>query len=501
MYTTHVRDTGIVGDVQAPRSSVFSDRDRPQFFSEADCHDLITRLARFSSGGGHTHVTVLSIWTGNVRWARNQVSTSGEIQDNKITVVRSINGAQSYVELNDTTDAALVAAARRAERFARMRQESPNDELLVRRPLELATTPRLFSDATYQLDADHRAAAALSLAKTAQEAGMLSAGYIEVSAVGMGVMDTLGRFRYFPYTQARYSVTVRDPQGTGSGWAGVDHYDWAKIDGAKITAIALEKCLKARNPVRVEPGRYTVVLEPQAVGDLVGQLFTGWPPPIDRDSSEDPMGPFFKKMMGPLGFAKFGERIMDARITIDSDPMDPELGIPPFSTEQPRWHYDQFILPVYHAVTWIERGVLVNLAYDRDYAITKLGRPQGAPNSGAFRMSGGDTSIEEMIATTKRGLLVTRFDRVILGNYSSQLYRGFTRDGLWLIENGKITHPAQNLVFTESPLFVLNQIEQLGPPQRIYHPNKAPEWGIPQPAIVPPLKVSDFSFTALSDAV
>ena len=120
---------------------------------------------------------------------------------------------------------------------------------------------------------------------------------------------------------------------------------------------------------------------------------------------------------------------------------------------------------------------------------------------GAFRMSGGPTSIAEMIATTKRGILVTRFDRVEQVDRRSVLYRGYTRDGLWLIENGKITKPIQNLVFTESILFALNKVEQLGTPQRVFHPKDPEWWNTPSPVIVPPLKISDFSFTALSDAI
>jgi predicted Zn-dependent protease len=108
-------------------------------------------------------------------------------------------------------------------------------------------------------------------------------------------------------------------------------------------------------------------------------------------------------------------------------------------------------------------------------------------------MEGGTTTIEEMIATTKRGLIVTRFSKVEMQYNPSILLTGITRDGLWLIENGKITHPVQNLRFTESPLFVFNQVEQIGSPVPIFSPGL--------PAMTPPVKVRDFSFTALNDAV
>jgi len=301
---------------------------------------------------------------------------------------------------------------------------------------------------------------------------------------------------------------VRDPAGTGSGWAGLDHYDWAKIDGTKLTAIALDKCVKSQKPVRLEPGRYTTILEPQAVGDFVGCLFS--PPnfqdrPMAMDtnlyqSSAGP-GPFNKRLQPEPAYTRLGEKIVDERITISADPMDPELGFPPFGLMWSLGPVDAFSgVSVYHNATWIEHGVLTKLAYDRAVAIRR-GSNTGLPNSGAFRMSGGTTAIEEMIATTKRGILVTRFDQLMLLHFPSQLYRGYTRDGLWLIENGKISHPIKNLAFTESILFALNNVEQLGVPQRVFHGGTAHPFLVPQPRIVPPLKIRDFSFTALSDAV
>ena len=124
-----------------------------------------------------------------------------------------------------------------------------------------------------------------------------------------------------------------------------------------------------------------------------------------------------------------------------------------------------------------------------------------------MRMSvtGKTTSIEEMIATTKRGLLVTRFDQVKASwEYGTEMaYRGYTRDGLWLIENGKISKPAINMMFRDTVLRALNNVEQAGVPQRAFHPQNYTKawWWIPQPVIAPALKIRDFDFVALSDAI
>lgn len=480
---------------------------RARFLSEAECHDVADRLARFARGGGYTTTTIVSTWTGNVRWARNRITTSGETRTNHVIINRNLRGASSpYVHLNDISDAALVAGVRRAERLARLHAETPEYDLTPYFQPEPYATPALFSDATYQLEADQRSAAAQRLMRAAKEAGMLSAGYLEVSAHSMAFITSTGYARYFPYTWAQFSTTVRDPKGTGSGWTGLDGHDWHTIDGDALAKVALDKCLTSRNPVVIEPGRYTTILEPQAVCSLVGNLM--WEidggTPFEAGSLDyfgnQGGGPFFKRQ----GASKLGDRVVDTRITISADPMDPEIGFPPFAGLQNMLDTYSPVTVMYHPVTWIKDGMLTNLAVSRWQAIRDMGRALGMRNSGSFRMSvtGPQTSMDEMIATTKRGLLVTRVSDVLSLDFTSQLCRGYTRDGVWLIENGKISHPVKNLAFTESPLFALNNVEQLGTPQRTFHPpEKYQWWTIPQPVIVPPLKVRDFSFTALSDAI
>lgn len=473
---------------------------RPRFFSEEDCRTLAQRLFSLAEGGGDTRVMIVSKWTGHIRWARNHISTAGEQRNNTIQVERTVRGAHSrQLITNDLSDAGLVAAMRGAERMAALHQEAAQSDLHDAAEA-LTPGPHIFSESTYQLNAARRADAARRLTKFAAEAGMRSAGYVQVSAHGMAILDSTGHSQYFSYTQAQYSVTVRDPKGTGSGWAGMDHYDWSKIDGEQLSEVALDKCLRSRDPVRIEPGRYTVILEPQAVSDFVGQLFhtaftDGYL--IGRGLNEgDAMtfhapGPFQRTLTEPY-YSMIGSKVVDERITVTTDALDPLLGYPPFSVDGGN---------VYHPATWIAHGVLTDLAYSRGYAMSTLAKNNGLPNPGGFRMSGGQTSPDEMIATTKRGLIVTRFDNVVLLDTRSALFHGYTRDGLWLVENGKISHPVKNLAFTESPLFSLNRVEHIGPAQRVFHPMADDLMAIPTPVVVPTLKIQDFSFTSLSDAV
>jgi hypothetical protein len=210
-----------------------------------------------------------------------------------------------------------------------------------------------------------------------------------------------------------------------------------------------------------------------------------------REIPELGQGPW---VLGPddvLGLwrSKLGLKVLDERITISHDPADPLLGIFPEPWMEP--------------VTWFDKGVLTNLAFQRDYALEKLNVNSARRALTGYRMSGGPTSVEEMISTTTRGLLVSHFSNISVLDGKSLLSTGLTRDGLWLIEHGKISKAVKNLRFTESPLFVLNSVDQLGEPVPVFRPVKNPyETERPlMPAIVPPVKSRDFSFTSTIDAI
>lgn len=448
--------------------------DARRFLSREECEALCRRAVGFAEGGGQTRIGIDSWWSGELRWGRNRVTLGSDRRSNEIRVTRKIRGASASVATNQIDDVSIRSAVRAAERALGYRPTSPED--VVDPPVRFEyLSPAIWSDRTFDLDATARAAAARALIEPAEAAGMLSAGYIEVRGTGRAVVRSREATLYARYTQAQCSMTVRDPMGRGSGWAGLSSYDWGRIDAAALAERALQKCLASRNPVAIEPGRYTVILEPQAVHDLVQHVVNA----LDRRGAEGGSGPFASRR----GYSKLGLQVIDRRIDIGHDPMHPDLGVVPFTLSGE---------PV-RPVTWIEHGTLEMLGYDRAYALKELHENLGYPNTGAYQMSGGSTSINDMIRTTKRGLLVTRFSNIRIIDPTSVLLSGVTRDGLWLIENGRISRPVKNLRFTESPLFMLNSVEQLGRPERVFSPDA--------PAIVPPLKARDFSFTATIDAI
>jgi predicted Zn-dependent protease len=457
-------------------SMIYRAPESNRFLSREACRSLADRIFAMTTGGGETTVNINSYWRGNLRWGRNQVSTGGDTQETSITIIRAIKGARGVATTNAMDDDALRDCIQRAEALIIFSGENP-EEYPDSPPETLPhSEPKIWFDSTYNVDAEVRGATAETLIAPAEAADLFSAGYLSVSASGYAVISTTGLFRYYPFTTAQYSVTVRDKKGTGSGWAGVDFNDWERIDAAKLSAIALDKCQRSQNPVRVEPGRYTAILEPQAVCDLFAPILDR---AMDRVMAEMGMGPF----AAGNGNSKIGQQLLDDRITVSADPMDPDCGFVPFD-----WNGEP-----YQKVNWFENGILKELAYGRRYGLTQLGKDAALPNSRAFRISGGKTTVEEMIASTERGILVTRFNAISIIDFNSMLLGGNTRDGLWLVERGKITKAIKNFRITESPLFVFNNIVQLGIPQRVFRPGA--------PAVVPALKVNDFSFTGMMDAV
>jgi predicted Zn-dependent protease len=388
----------------------------------------------------------------------------------------------AFTQTNQLDDISIAAAVRVAEDQAHQAHPHYQDRSVdLHDPPPTVTglvIPTVWSDRTFNLDASKRGEVARLMSDPAEQAGMLAAGYLSVRGASKANIDTDHTSKYIAYTAAQCSITIRDPGGTASGWAGVSSYDWGRIDPAALAERALKKCIASRNPVAVEPGRYTVILEPQAVHDLV-RFMASWLP--RRFTAEVGFGPFAAGTREHPHESKVGQKIADDQITISYDPNDPALAVPIYDGVTP--------------VTWVDHGILSVLGYGRDtYALQFMNRNVNQNGDGAYRIAEGNATIDEMIATTKRGLIVTRFSDVSQLEEKSVLLTGFTRDGLWLVENGKITKAVKNFRFTDSPLFMLNNVEQVGRPA-------IPVFSPDMPAVVPPIKARDFSFTSLIDAI
>jgi predicted Zn-dependent protease len=441
--------------------------------SRDEAKSLIDRVLKMSKAES-VQVNIGGGYTANVRFADNQMSTAGGITDFTVVIQSSFGKKHAVVTTNNISDEALQRAVKQSEDLARLAPDDP--EAMPALPAQQYQDVNAFFDSVANLGPADRAKAALTALEPARkDGGLATAGFIITNASSSALGNDKGMFAYHRSTNANYTVTVRTKDGTGSGWAGGEHNDWGQVDVAGISARALEKAKLSRSPVAVEPGRYTVILEPQAVGDLV-QLFSAY---VDARSADEGRSPFSKQGGGN----KIGEKIVDPRITLYADPFDPRILAQPFDGQG---------FPLGKQV-FVENGVLKQLFYTRFWAQKQGKTPTGGPTS--FIMSGGDASVDDLIKSTERGILVTRLWYLREVDPRTILYTGLTRDGTFLIEGGKITKALKNFRFNESPLFMLNNLETLGRPVRL----AGTEAG--GAVVVPAIKVRDFNFTSLSDAV
>jgi predicted Zn-dependent protease len=460
--------------------------------SRDECEAIARKVLSFATAD-ETRVTITSSANGNMRFAVNQASTSGDNYDNVITVRSAFGKRSASSATNSRDDASLKAVVQRAEALAKLAPEDP--EALPELGAQTFTpSPAAWSDATASLEAAGRAAAVNAITSVSKGANLVSTGFLDIGASVFAVANNKGLFGYHRQTAAALTTTVRTADGTGSGWAGASTNDFSKIDPGALGRRAADKARRSTNAVAIEPGRYTVVLEPTAVGNLV-QLIAG---ALDARSADEGRS-FFSK---PGGGTKIGMKVLDERVTLVSDPLDPDTPGATFSPDG---------LPLSRRV-WIEKGVLKTLNYDRFWAQKQGVQPNagaaggrgggggggGGGAGGGLKMLGDNHSLEDLIASTERGILCTRFWYIRGVDQRTILFTGLTRDGTFLIEKGKVTRPVKNMRWNESPIFLLNNLEMLGRAERVNSSESGSAGGA---IVMPSVKARDFNFTSASDAV
>jgi predicted Zn-dependent protease len=412
--------------------------------------------------------------TGNIRYARNTVSTSGWTDDLQLVVQSSFGKRAGITTINELDDASLEKAVRRSEELARLAPENP-EFMSPLEPQQYADVKGWF-DATAAITPELRAKAAADSINPSREKKLVAAGFLQDQAGFQALMNNKGLFGYYPSTNVNFTITARSEDGTGSGYATSDHNDVSQLDTGRTSRVAIDKAVGSMNPQAIEPGKYTVILEPAASVGLLEFMGFGF------DARQADEGRSF--LSKPGGGSKKGEKIVDERVNIWSDPADPLAPVVPFAADG-RAH---------KKTLWIENGVVKNLSASRFWA--EKTSVESLPFPANMIMAGGTASTQELIAGTKRGILLTRTWYIRMVDPQTLLLTGLTRDGTFYIENGEIRYPIKNFRFNESPVSMLNNIEELGRAERL-----ASGFGGPLVLKIPALKVRDFTFTSLSDAV
>ena len=440
--------------------------------SKDEAQTILKKVLSFSTAD-ECEATLNGSLEGNVRSARNAISTSGVTDNVSLAVASYFGQKQGVATCNQFDEATLRRCVQRAEEIARLAPDSPEHMPLLG-PQSYLASPLSFAPATAAIDPDYRARQMATSMAYCDAKKLSSAGFLNDSAGFVAKRNSKGLEAYQQVSSVAFSITVRTPDGTGSGYAAADYTDAGKFDAARMTKVAADKAAASVGARAIEPGKYTVILEPNALLSGVDtSLLAALMRSFDARSADE--GRSFLSKKG--GGNRKGEKLFDERVTIYSDPTNAEIGDLTFAGDgRPQ-----------QKTTWIEKGVVKNLYASRFWA-QKTGIPD-LPPPGGFIMEGGTQSTADLIKSTAKGILVTRLWYIRPVDPQTLLYTGLTRDGTFYIENGAIKFPIKNFRFNESPVIMLNNLEAIGRPVRLAG------------NLVPPLKIRDFTFTSLSDAV
>lgn len=427
------------------------------------------------SKADEAHVSLSGGEVTHLRFARNSPSTSGSFSSPSMRISSVFGTRTGTVTINQFDDDSLARGVRRSEEVARLAPED-REFMPALGPQEYAPIPHGFDRATADVGAETIAKGVSLCLKDAVDIGLTAAGFAETRAGYTALANSKGLFGYHTSTNAYIGETVRTPDGTGSGWASQAAASARSLDFRAVSRAASSKARASRDARPLEPGSYPAILEPACVASLLGLMMWSM---SARDADEGRS--YFS---APNGGNRLGEKLFGDGIHVYSDPADPRVPGAP-------WGEDGL---AQQRVDWIEGGVLKALRRDRYWAEQKKLPP--IPGGANLIMRGGSGSVEDLVASTKRGVLVTSLWYIRSLDPQTLTYTGLTRDGVFWIEDGKVSHPVRNFRWNDSPVSVLKSV--VGMSEAVPMP---PRTDRSATTMVPALALSSFNFSSVSEAV
>lgn len=441
--------------------------------NEKEAKAITDKLLSFVKADDAT-VSVSSDKLSHLRFARNGFLTSGQRMGRGASITVWIEGKRGSSSTNDLDDESLKTMVEQAEQLARL---APVDrEYLPTLKGQTYKPTGGYVEATANVALPARAKAIGDILAECEKSGVIGAGFHQARASAGASATKNGNFDFERSSSVSLSVTTRTQDGTSSGYFLRSHYDINRLDTMRIARESIRKTLEGKNARSLEPGSYTVILEPQAVADLLGSLNQGF----NARNADEGRSPY----SAPGGKTRLGERIFDERISILSDPWNAEV---------PGSQSAQGGIPS-QKIYLVKNGNLENLIYNRFWAQKQSKEPTPGPVNLIMETSGKPATFEEMIASTTRGLIISRFWYIRATDPRTASLTGLTRDGVWLVENGKIQYPVKNFRFNQSIIQMLapGNVEMVGASERVGDGNAA---------LLPALKLKSFNFTSQSEAV
>jgi len=408
-----------------------------------------------------------------VRYANNMISTSlakTTMSLNVSVAFENKNGSSSTTQFDDKS---LKDCVKRAEQIAKY--APPDPEFMSPLKPQKYKEIKAFIKDTAEFGPEQKTRIVMDIIEQGKKNSMNIFGTFSNSANFFSIANSNGLFGYHKYTTANCTITARTKDNTGSARVSKEKRDIKKLDALKMGKEAIDRAKRAKNPREIKPGDYTVVFEPEALADLLIFMYFF----IDARAADE--GRSF--MSTKDGKSKLGSKIFGENVTIKSVPDHPELLAFPFD-------YEGLPTP---EITWIKNGIVKNLYYSRYWA-KKMGKKPSS-FTGGIVMEGGRASMEDIIKTVKKGIYIPRLFYLRVVNPMTLQITGLTRDGIVLIEDGKLKYPLVNLRFNESLETILNSISMMSKPEIII----SSDFDIPM--LVPGAKVEKFTFTSIAPSV
>jgi len=432
----------------------------------------VLELGKKTLPGAELLVSLRGERSANTRFARSEITSTGDVDEVSLEVSAAFGRRHASAAGNQTDEAGLRALLARVGQLGRIAPEDPEHMPLLG-PQRYQAVPSAYDEATSRLSAAERAAGIKSAIEQGDAHKLDVSGFYEHSSETWALGSSSGLFAFHRRTEASFTTTARTLDGSGSGWAGAASQRSADVVPAALSAVAIDKAVRAQRPRPLPPGRYTVVLEPAAVANLLFFLLRS----LDARTADEGRS-FFARPGGN----RMGERLFGDAITLRSDPADEALPSAPFGEDG---------LPA-RPRTWIDKGTLSALWYSRYWAEKQAKEPTGAPRS--VHLLGGRARDADLLSGVKRGVLITRFWYTRWVDPQSLLVTGLTRDGVFLIEDGRVTTPVNNFRFNESPITMLKNADALT--ERTV---RTPDSGLL--VRVPALRTHGFNLASVSDAI
>jgi predicted Zn-dependent protease len=466
-------------------------------FSREEIQKLTDKLLTMGkSKADEAEVTFQGGERSGTRFANSSITTNMVQFDQQVSMTLrrgQKSGSANSLELDDESLQAMVDEAAGLMEKAR---DNPNLPRLVKGPQEYVQVNAV-QPATADFGPGGRAAWVKQSIEICEKKGVLASGYIPKNYQTNCTANTEGLFAYYQFAEVGFVLTCRMADGGGSGWAGITGAkDLEQVDVARLTEVAADKALKSRKPRAIEPGRYTTILEPRPAArflSLMTGAFNAGGGAGGGFGGGGGAGGGFGANRSPFlgsepGQTKIGQKLFSDGVTIKSDIGNPVLRQTPILNDG----------SAARPVTWVDKGVLTNLFYDAAAARRAMREPTPAATNMSLVMQGTSQTLEQMIRSTKRGLLVTFFWYIRSVDPVTLLNTGMTRDGLFLIENGEIVGPVQNFRWNMSPLAGFANITAIGQAVPIHTGEAYDGAGT---ALVPPIRIEDFYMTSVSPAV